>query len=445
MPATITKIVAFLLLLVVFAGAVFGIGYAIFAQDSYVAPPPVNTALPDTRPRPLPQSDTWRPQVPSESRGVLLVDAIHRNSFLEAEISTLLSAVVSRGYEVEFLGNYLSAEETKRLPLMEEKLRRADAFLVVVPRTAFSEAENRQVERFVRRGGRLLLIADPTRIHLTNSVAERFGVRFQPDYLYNQADSDLNFQNIFVREFQPEEVTAGVNAIALYTAGSIQSSGPGLAFTDLNTRSSLTADVGGLSPIAFGNTRNVLAIADLTFLIPPHNSVLDNGQLMSNIADYLTTGDREYDLDDFPHFYGGAGADGVDIVLARPDLLAAGTAMKNGLDGFGVNSSIRSAEDPSRDTVFLGLHEDSSQVGGYLQAAGIRVDDTLGGPFVTDLGLENLAVTVLDANPNRHVLIVLADTQENLDKAVAQLLGGQFRQDLVSELTAVSALPGMSK
>ncbi len=441
----ITKLLATVFLILVVAGAAFGVGYFVFYQSSYTPPPSVEVPLPPASAKDLPPGSGPEIAAPASANGLLVVDALHRNSFSAREIATLRSRVIARGYDVEFLGNFTTTDESKRIPALEEKLRRADSFMVILPRVAYSDAESNLVERFVAKGGKLLLISDPTRPQQINTLAERFGINFQPDYLYNQIENDLNFQNIFVREFQPEELTAGVNAIALYTTGSIQSAGPGLAFTDGNTQSSLGSQGSGLSPLALGNTRNVLSLADLTFMIPPHDTILDNHRLLSNLADYLTDTDREFDLTDFPHFYRGDSDDDVEIVLGQPGLLDVGRTVKNGLAGFDISSGISSVEDLSRDTVFLGLHEDALQVSGYLQAAGVRIDDTLGGPFVTDLGLGGTAVTVLDANRSRHVLIILADTAENLEKAVARLLKGDYREDLVNDFASVSAFAEVSK
>ena len=73
----------------------------------------------------------------------------------------------------------------------------------------------------------------------------------------------------------------------------------------------------------------------------------------------------------------------------------------------------------------------------YLQAAGIRVDDTLGTPFAPDLEQERTAITLLDRNQDRYVLVVLADTPGTLRDAVNRLLTGEFRGDLVTDFVGV--------
>ena len=46
----------------------------------------------------------------------------------------------------------------------------------------------------------MLLIGDPTRDNQLNRLAERFSITFQPDYLYNTLEYDLNFQRIFMSD-----------------------------------------------------------------------------------------------------------------------------------------------------------------------------------------------------------------------------------------------------
>ena len=427
-----------LALLPAFAVIAFGVIFFFFYRGAYAPPPQVEIPFEQiTSPRLAPGAFVDAP-VAQVKRGLLLVDAMHGNAFAENEIFTLSSRAANRGYDVEFIGGFNPYyEESVRRQLLEEKLRRADSFLVILPRLAYSEAEAALVERFVQKGGKLLLISDPTRRQQINNLAARFGLDFRPDYLYDVAEYDLNFQNIIVREFQPDELTIGLNAITLYTAGSIRSSGPGLAFAGASTRSSVVETSERLYSIAGGDSRNVLAIADFTFMVPPQNTLLDNDRLISNIADYLTSSEREYDLADFPHFYEAGPDNDTDILLGQPSLWDIGIEMKNGLSTHRISSQIRGVEDLSRDTVFLGLYEDALPMSRYLQAAGVRIGDTLGTPFAPDLNPEGTSVAVLDQNQDRHVLMVLADSPETLAGAVNRLLVGEFRGDLVTNFVGI--------
>ena len=441
---------ALILLLPIFGVIAFLAAYFVFYQGGgYDAPPPANltfeqidtTSLAPRVSSSLPQGGT--------RQGLLVVDAQHANSFTERELVNFVSRVADRGFDVEYLGNFSRSFDPTQTPAryleMAEKLRRADSFAVILPRIAYSESEAALVERFVEKGGKLLLVSDPGRRHSINSLAKQFGVDFQTDYLYNTSENDANFKRIFIRDFLPDQLTAGLDTITLDYAGSIQSSGGGLAFASPSTQSSLLSTVERLSPMAWGNSRNVLAIADFTFLVPTNDSLLDNGRLASNVADFLTETGREFHLSDFPYFYGSGSQDGVDILLGSAELLNTGLLVKTALAQYGIQSQIAAVDDVSRDTVFLGLYEDASQVSQYLEVAGVRVDDDLGTDFAGDLAMENLTVTILDQAQGRDMLLVLADSPATLEEAVGRLISGDFRSDLVSDSIALRRFEEMGQ
>jgi hypothetical protein len=434
-----------LLLLVPGVALLFFLGaFFFFYRGSYDAPPSVDIpfeqiTLTTSISGPSGFADPLGMQLPGMQlqRGTLLIDAAHSNGFDKEEVLTLFSRVANRGYDVEFAGDFSTMSESDRLSLLEEKLRQADSFAVILPGASYTRAEVNLVEQFVEKGGKLLLIADPTRPHDINSLAEQFGLEFQPDYLFNVVEYDLNFQHIFVRNFQPDELTRELDEITLYTAGSIKSSGSGLAFTDQNTVSSFAEPVEPFYPLARGEQQNVLAVYDLTFMIPPHNSVLDNDQLISNIADYLTTSEREFHLADFPSFF----KEEVDILLGQPSLFDVGTDFKSMLSGLQIDSEIRSAEDTTRDTVFLGLYGNSAQVAPYLEASGVQVGNTLRLPSTQEIDPKGTSLILLNRSQDRHVLVVLAHSEDALANAVSQLQSGDFRSGLVDDFVGVYKTP----
>ena len=436
-------------LLPVFAVAAFLVAFFVFYRGSYDPPPSQNVPFEQINTSSVPSRlSPARP--PGQLRqGLLVVDAQHSNSFTENELVSFASRVADRGFDMEFVGDFLPLEDPEqaqpRLIQLAEKLRRADSFAVILPQTPYTETEAALVEQFVRKGGKLLLVSDPGRPQNINGLAKRFGVDFQADYLYNTVENDANFRRILIRDFQPDQLTAGLDTITFDYASSVQSPGGGLAFASPGTKSSVLNTVGSFSPMSWGDSRNVLAIADFTFMVPNNDSLLDNGRLVSNIADYVTDSGREFRLPDFPYFYGTGQDDGVDILIGRQSLLNIGLQMKNGLAPYRLSPRISPAEDVSRDTVFLGLYEDAPQVSQYLQAAGVRVDDTLGTAFAPELGLAGTAVLVLDQSQGRDMLVVLADTPETLAGAVARLISGKFRGDLVSDFVAVRKFEGMGQ
>ena len=248
-----------------------------------------------------------------EGEGIILIDSAHDNTFDMAELNVLTSRLLARGLTIELFGagddlkkellgeqNEENKEEANQgeegldnegeeaeEEEAEEEL--PDAFIIVCPQLEFSREEREALDEFVNNGGKLLLIADPTRSSKMNSLSLDFGLIFEPDYLYNMKENDMNYRNIFVTEFKENEITKHLEKIALYTAGSITSAESGLAFVDQNTFSSLIETRQRLSPIALAQESKVLAIYDLTFITEPHNGILNNNQLIANIADWLAS------------------------------------------------------------------------------------------------------------------------------------------------------------
>ena len=439
-----TKLAGILILLVVFVGVAFAAAFLVFYRGNYAGPP---TQMEYVPPAVASAADgtQWTPSVGERSGGLVLLDTLHSNGFSSREILTLRTRVVAQGYDLELLGNFARSSAADRRNQYAERLREADSLIVITPLISYSAGEVDEIEDFVRKGGKLVMVSDPGRRDQMNTLAQRFGVQFRPDYLYNQAENVRNYQNIFIRDFRPDELTAGLDTIVLFTSGSITSSGPGLAVADSRTESAVAENNGDLYVMARAADRNVLAISDFTFMIPPNDSMADNDRLLSNIIDFATTSDRVFDLADFPHFYQTGPDDGVQILLGRPDLLGSGASLKSGLEDYGISADIQGTEDVSRDTVFLGLHDDALQVRQYLQAAGVRVDEMVELPSGLELDASRTSLTVLDREGDRHVLILLADTPTALSGAVSRLLSGGFRSDLVSEVIGVSISAGASK
>ncbi len=421
-----------LLLLPGFAVAFFLAAYFSFYQGSYT--PPYAPDIAFERLKTVPEAPVGFADQPvfsgnpigTTARGALLIDTGHSNAFNQQEIVTLLSRVSDRGYSVEFIAN-------AEISQMEEKLRQADAFIVISPQNPYHRGEADLVVDFVGRGGKVLLVADPGRPNKLNSLSERLGISFQPDYLYNLAEYDTNFQEFFVRDFQADAITSGIDELVFYYAGSIESTGPALALTDGNTYSSIEERIVPRSPLTIGAHRNVLAVHDLTFMIPPYNSVQDNDRLIANIADFLTESERQYRLTDFPRFLEGE----VDILLGKPDLFELGAQMKQLLAERGIVAEIRGLEGGSRDLVFLGLYEHNAGIARYLDAAGVRIGDTLTAPFTPGIPLEDTSAILLHRSGDRDVLVILADSSNGLGAMLDQLESGEFRNRLADDFAGV--------
>ncbi|MEE9399551.1 MAG: hypothetical protein V3V23_04715 [Dehalococcoidales bacterium] len=175
----------------------------------------------------------------------------------------------------------------------EEEELPPHAFIIVAPQIEFTKEEKETIDEFMDNGGKILLIADPSRDNNINDISLEFGLIFESDYLYNIKENELNYRNIFISDFEESEITEDLEKIVLYLAGSISSNDGGIVFVDQNTLSSLIESRKKLSPIALAEEEKVLAVHDLTFMTEPYNGSLNNNQLIANIADWLAVSTLE--------------------------------------------------------------------------------------------------------------------------------------------------------
>jgi len=232
---------------------------------------------------------------------VVLFDLSHGNSFAREEVETLIADLVEEGNSARFVekpGSLASA------------LREASA-LVFSPRQPYSDEEVDAVADFLGRGGRLLLIYDPTRSIFIfpppqpynpqfsmgvsgttpiNSLANRFGILFPRGYLYNLEEHFLSYRNIYVSDFKNTSLTSGLRRLLLATASPIYSKDGGIAFSSNSTYFSEAEKPGRYSPIVYLEDEGVLALGDQTFLREPYVSMEDNTEFVSRIAAFLVEG-----------------------------------------------------------------------------------------------------------------------------------------------------------
>lgn len=272
-----------LLILIAVAALALGVKFAVQYGGFYAPEPPEPYRLENlTFPvyEPAPYEDTFN----VTSGGVALLDMAHKNSFNLEEISLLLTRVAARNYTVKYL---LDKNE------MNKSLESAGTFIVISPSEEYKEKELDLVDEFVKSNGTLLLIDDPSRSSKINILSLRFGIVFNRDYLYNIFKNDGNYRYVIFEEFGESNVSKGLEKVALYVTESISGDVNEIFISDENT----TSSYGGraLSPVV--EKDRVLAIGDLTFLTPRYNSIYDNNRFISNIADYVTSSQREISLE----------------------------------------------------------------------------------------------------------------------------------------------------
>ncbi|MCB0197012.1 MAG: hypothetical protein KDJ65_34005 [Anaerolineae bacterium] len=240
---------------------------------------------------------------PEVSRGAVVVDYSHENALYIEELNVLLSKVVSRGFSYEVV----TPEEAEVVSLVD-RLSYAKALVLPLPRIDYTPEEITAIEQYVDRGGRVLIIGDPTRtivVESLNSIAGSFGIIYANDYLYSLESNDNNYRNVVYTNFNDSVITDGIgdnDKVIFYASGSVSAPGHEIIMGDDTVFSSTSESSGAKASAALTTNDQVLALGDLTFFTQPHDMTESNGILINNIANFLTSGNRTFELRDFPYF-----------------------------------------------------------------------------------------------------------------------------------------------
>ncbi len=339
--------------------------------------------------RPLPEADigvsatTSRLDAvdnPDVSRGVVVVDLNHDNALFVEELNVLFSKIVGRGFSYELVTGS-DEEDNGSNGGLADKLRYARALILPLPRAAYSPEEVAQIERFVEKGGRLLLIGDPTRtvaVDALNSVAGSFDIIYPNDYLYNLDANDNNYRNVIYSNFVDSPITVGLDEeakVVFYSGSSVSSPGNEIVLGDETTYSSISEGGRAMAAAALTTDDQVLALGDLTFFTEPYSAVENNGTLINNIADFLTGGQREFELADFPYFLN----PNVDIVfdnsLVFNSQFEDSVRLKEMLEDIDRTVTFKDQIGQENDVIFFGRFDQTEAAQSYLDAAGIAILD----------------------------------------------------------------------
>lgn len=281
----------------------------------YYQPDPTSST-PDftkyTLPFPTLSTPLPTPSIVVQNNQVVLFDQQHANQFSFAEIKPLTD-------EIQLLGADWKVFENESD--LSQSLKQANSFVVIAPLISYTPEELNAVNEFVKRGGHLLVITDPTRTYgfydptltsqssslsstaVSNFLLNPFDISFSEDYLYNLSENEGNFRHIIFSGFAKNPVVAGLKEIILYSAHSIQTGEVSLVTGDVNTYSSITDTGGELTAVAGTKDGRVIAIGDLTFFLPPYSQVADNQKFIQNLASSLIGTHRTVELADFPFLF----------------------------------------------------------------------------------------------------------------------------------------------
>lgn len=414
-----------------------------------------------------PQTNEFIDEPRAEGSGFVLLDTSHANFLEDKDVTYLDSRLSLRGYQLIRFGSGDLATA----------LRGVTAFVVIAPMERFNAEEIAAVRDFVERGGRLLLVGDPTRFNLIfsedlfsftytvenddialNSLANEFDIIFNGDYLYNTAENEGNFRNILINGtgLGESDLTEDLEQLAFYGAHSliVGRSGRTLLTADDNTASSATDRPGNLALAVMSADDRVLALGDIDFLATPYYTSFDNSQFVARIADFLVAAEaRQFVIRDFPFFYDNA----VDLVYAGepdlgPDAFDEIIELQHAFQNVNIKLTLAAAADNNNDTLYLGLYNQAENLADILSKAGITLsidpaitpeedeDDATPTPANNDdddeengtirqiqsaLGnvqMSGTALLLLDESGDQQRVIILAASKEGLENTADRLL-----------------------
>jgi signal peptide peptidase SppA len=245
----------------------------------------------------LASGQPWQWPAPVASGGKVVVDLSHGNLVSWWSLDALLAELAQRNVTASF---YSSWSEVERA------LDGAACLVVAAPTRPYSEAEVERVEEFVRRGGVLLLLFDPSYEYVgpqglsnyvtapINSLAARFGVTFSYGFLYSESDYYGIYRNVRVRDFSNATLFKGVRELVLFTAAAVRSR-HAAAWVSNTTYLSAAEVQGRYAVIALASVGNgtVVAVGDITMFSEPYCRVADNYALISNLADLVASAARK--------------------------------------------------------------------------------------------------------------------------------------------------------
>ncbi len=331
-------------------------------------------------------------------RGPVIVDLAHYSMLQRNRFQPLAAALATQGVDLRFWLPTVSADVDSfaafpdQSEALQATLADASALVVISPFFLYSDKEVQVVTRFLADGGRLLIISDPDiegdAARDTNSLAARFDVIFNEDYLYDTVDNDENFTHFFQGGFFDQAADLEGSRIAFYGGRSIDGAITPQVRSASTTLSSLRTGQTGFTTVALGGLASnhsngrVLALSDFDVLTDPYVTRHDNRRLLNFVANFLAGGARNQTIADFPAFLGkeialivdSSDPVGADAVSKAAELQRVLEASGRTLQLGATNWLTDSAAPSSADLLYVAHFEDAAHNTTLLADAGFALE-----------------------------------------------------------------------
>ncbi len=430
-----------------------------------------------------------------EKQPVILLDMSHGNYFSLSELGTFTDEMIKIGASLEIV------DYNNDLPTM---LKYAAGYISIAPTSAFYQSELTAIHNFVDRGGRLMVISDPTRdvvsygssyssgtilgsqtgVDYANQLLYPYQIAFNNDYAYNLVENEGNFRNVISSPSMSADFKDTIRRVILYSTHSLRTNQNIILLGAEKTYSSLTDSGENLALAVVNKENTVLAIGDFTFMTVPYLQVADNQLLFYYLIQFISGGEIQRDLSDFPYVFGKNVTVLHSLDLELDNTLLSNLAyLQSFYRNYGINIQLGDAESDNADLLIMGLTPPSKEILPYLEKFNIdfmgtslvtqepvitptpvlvstpSVNATELSPFepYADLysfenpnfsetlqipGFGNIPSTgigyiLYDRGTIRNVLILLADTIDNLNSLVSKINLGELTNCIIREDVAI--------
>lgn len=390
-----------------------------------------------------PMSTALPAEIQAPTGQVVLVDLYHNNFFQPSEIGALADTLVKQGARLEYANGHIP---------LKTQLLYASAYVTFSPNLAFSADEIEQIQGFVSRGGRLMVLTDATRgayyvdyfsgsttsipdSSAVNPLLAVYDISIEDDYLYNLTDNEGNFRNVLFKDFGKSELTQGLSTVALYGSHSLTTESGVLLLTgDEQTWSSMTDSGSGLGGAALSADGNVLAVGDFTFLSPPYHQVADNELWIDHLAGFLLAGERLTSLADFPYLFKTP-----TITLLVPedfeyntDTLNTTASLQESFRSLDIDLQVSSKAPENGDLLVVSTYDQLETVQPQLDGFGIQIEENRAQiPGFGEVDLDGVSLLLFVPGEEGNLLVLLTESLENLPSLADLWSYGELRSCLV--------------
>ena len=246
----------------------------------------------------------------------VLIDSQHGNAYDRDDIEPLVEALAEAGHTVDFAPSGTSDDGGfGQSTGYNATLQEYDALLVINPTEGFTEAERAGLRTYMDNDGRVVVLGEPTQTGVSggglvaslttvsfgaNDLTSQYGARMGAEALFNVDDdaNDNGFKSINAAPESTSSLSEGVDTITFENPGYIVRTGESDAtvlYTAADGTKTLETRRNGTYATVVRND-NMVFVSDSDFVDQDEVYDADNEVFVSNLLDFLTSGDKPDDV-----------------------------------------------------------------------------------------------------------------------------------------------------